>query len=582
MIALACAGVFVAYLPVTTVAVSLPVIQRALGATTADLSWVSDAYVLPVAALILTAGVFGNVHGRKKVYQVGLALSAAGAAVSLSTQSIGMLWAGQALAGAGAAALLPVTLALISQVVPDHRERGKYIGWWTTCMMAAMVVGPLIAGVIVEHASWRWVFLLPLPVSLVTMAVAARLLPGDRATSRRKLDWPGQVTAAVAMTALVYGVIEGGADSFTAPRTVVALVVAVVSGSLFVVVERRGESPMLDLSLFRSPAFTGSTLVVMIGFLGLIGFFFVLSLYLGMVQQLDTWQSAVRLVLVNVVSMIMGMVIGPVMRRVSPRVIITAGMLISAAALLSLTTLGVTTSFGSLAWRLALLGLGLGIAFPCITSTAVSAVPGRQAGMAAAGNNAFRQLGGALGPAVLGTLLATKAADTLPGHLAEAGLSGGTAQSITDAVGAGGLGAVAGMELGADTGRAMGAVSEAFLEGLRLCLTVSAVLLVLAALAAALLLRRRTGPSVTVGAGGPGGTSATEGAGSASAPAGAGGPGGTSATEGAGSASAPAGAGETSGIAVAVGADGTPGRPAERPEAADASSGRNTGGSPGR
>ncbi|CAM5478612.1 MFS transporter [Streptomyces hirsutus] len=202
--------------------------------------------------------------------------------------------------------------------------------------------------------------------------------------------------------------------------------------------------------------------------------------------------------------------------------------------------------------------------------------------MAAAGNNAFRQLGGALGPAVLGTLLATKAADTLPGHLAEAGLSGGTAQSITDAVGAGGLGAVAGMELGADTGRAMGAVSEAFLEGLRLCLTVSAVLLVLAALAAALLLRRRTGPSVTVGAGGPGSTSATEGAGSASAPAGAGGPGGTSATEGAGSASAPAGAGETSGIAVAVGADGTPGRPAERPEAADASSGRNTGGSPGR
>ncbi len=185
------------------------------------------------------------------------------------------------------------------------------------------------------------------------------------------------------------------------------------------------------------------------------------------------------------------------MRRVSPRVIITAGMLISAAAPLSLTTLGVTTSFGSPAWRPALLGLGLGIAFPRITSTAVSAVPGRQASMAAAGNNAFRQLGGAPGPAVLGTLLATKAADTLPGHLAEAGLSGGTAQSITDAVGAGGLGAVAGMELGADTGRATGAVSEAFLEGLRLCLTVSAVLLVLAALAAALPLRRRTGPSVT-------------------------------------------------------------------------------------
>ncbi|MFE7233506.1 hypothetical protein ACFVAF_23185 [Streptomyces sp. NPDC057596] len=153
----------------------------------------------------------------------------------------------------------------------------------------------------------------------------------------------------------------------------------------------------------------------------------------------------------------------------------------------------------SLAWRLALLGLGLGIAFPCITSAAVSAVPGRQAGMAAAGNNAFRQVGSSLGPAVLHTLLATEAVDTLPGHLADAGLSGGAARSILEAVEANGLGAVARMELGADAGRALGAVSEAFHDGLRLCLTVSATLLVLAALAAAVLLRRRPDRSVTVG-----------------------------------------------------------------------------------
>ncbi|MCC5575635.1 MFS transporter [Microtetraspora sp. AC03309] len=489
-ITLACAGVFVAYLPVVTVAVSLPAIQRALGASTAQLSWVSDAFVLPVAALILTAGVFADVHGRKKIYQVGLALCAAGAVVALCARSVQVVWVGQALAGAGAAALLPVTLALISHVVPDPRERGKYIGLWTTCMMAAMAVPPLIAGVILQHVEWRWIFLLPVPVSLLTMAVAARLLDESRAPGTRRLDWPGQFTAAAAITALIYGVIEGGAESFSHPRAVAALAVAVVSAAAFVVVETRSTSPMLDLSLFRSPAFAASTLAALISFLGLIGFFFVLSLYFGLVQQLSTFQSGLRMVLVNVVSMLLGVVMGRVMRRVSARVLITAGLLVTAGALLCLTTIGTDTSFWSVAWRLALLGLGLGIAFPCLTSTAVAAVPPHRAGMAAAGNNAFRQVGGALGPAVLGALLTVKAIDALPGHLADAGLTGARARHILETADAGGLGAVARLPLGADTGRALGAVSEAFLDGLRQCLTISAVLLVLAALAAAVLLRR--------------------------------------------------------------------------------------------
>ncbi|EFH28338.1 EmrB/QacA family drug resistance transporter, partial [Streptomyces sviceus ATCC 29083] len=132
---MACLGVFVAYLPVTTVAVSLPAVQSALGATTAQLSWVQDAFVLPMAAFILTAGVVGDVHGRKKVFQAGLLFSAAGAAVALVAQSVQVLWVGQALAGLGAATLLPTTLALISHAVPDHRERGKFIGLWATSLM---------------------------------------------------------------------------------------------------------------------------------------------------------------------------------------------------------------------------------------------------------------------------------------------------------------------------------------------------------------------------------------------------------------------------------------------------------------
>ncbi|MEU1184635.1 MFS transporter [Streptomyces sp. NPDC005820] len=498
---MACVGVFVAYLPVTTVSASLPAIQRALNASTSQLSWVSDAFVLPMAALILTAGVFGDVHGRKKVYQAGLALSALGALVALCAQNVQTLWAGQALAGLGSAALLPTTLALISHAVPDPRERGKFIGLWATSLTAALALGPVVAGTVLAHFDWRWIHLLPVPASLAALAGAARLLTDSRAPGSRRLDWPGQLTAALAITALVYGIIEGGSGSFTDVEVMVALFTAAVSAVAFVLVERASAGPMLDLSLFRSPAFTATTLIAMISFLGLIGFFFALSLYFGMVQHLSTLDAAWRLLMVSSVPLVLGAPVGRLVHRVSARLLIPGGLLVSTAALLTLTDIDAHTSFGSLAWRLALLGLGMAFVITPMTATAVSAVPFQQAGMAAAGNNAFRQVGAALGPAVLGALLSTKALDALPGHLTGAGLGDPTVRRVTAVAEQGGLGAVAGIDLGADTPRVLGALSEAFLDGLHLCLIVSAVLTLLAAAVGVLLLSgpRRTAPPVASG-----------------------------------------------------------------------------------
>jgi EmrB/QacA subfamily drug resistance transporter len=487
---MACVGVFVAYLPVTTVSVSLPAVQRALNASTSQLSWVSDAFVLPMAALILTAGVFGDVHGRKKVYQAGLALSALGALVALCAHSVEVVWTGQALAGLGSAALLPTTLALISHAVPDPRERGKFIGLWATSLMAALALGPIIAGTLLDHFAWRWIFLLPIPASLLAMGGAAKLLTDSRAPGSRRLDWPGQITAALAITALVYAIIEGGATSFTDPKVMVALSTAAVGAVAFVLVERASSSPMLDLTLFRSPAFTATTLIAMISFLGLIGFFFALSLYFGMVQQLSTLDAAWRLLMVTMVPLLLGAPVGRLVHRVSPRLLIPGGLLLTSAALLSLTNIDADTSFGSLAWRLALLGLGLAFVVTPMTATAVGSVPFHQAGMAAAGNNAFRQVGGALGPAILGALLSAKAVDALPGHLTDAGLTGRTVQRVTTVAEHDGIGAVGGLDLGADTSRVLGALSEAFLDGLHLCLFVAAALTLLAAAVGALLLRR--------------------------------------------------------------------------------------------
>ncbi|WP_431039094.1 MFS transporter [Streptomyces sp. P6-2-1] len=495
---MACLGVFVAYLPVTSVSVSLTAIQSALSTTTSQLSWVSDAFVLPMAAFILTAGVFGDVHGRKKVYLAGLLLSAAGAATSLTAHSVGQLWAGQALSGLGAAALLPTTLALISHAVPHPRERGKFIGFWAMCLMGALAIGGIVSGTILAHASWRWIFLVTIPIALLALAVSAKLLPESRAPRTSRLDWPGQITAMLAITGLVYGVIEGGAGAFTDVQVVVALAVAVVSGVLFVVVERRAEHPMLDLALFRSPGFTATTLVAMVMFLGMIGFFFVLSLYFGLVQQLDTLGIAWRMLLVTGAALVVSGVVGRLMHKIAPRLMITVGLLLVTAALLTLLGAEADSSFGTLSWRLVLLGLGMGMVTTPMTATAVASVPHPLAGMAAAGNNAFRQVGGALGPAVLGALLTSRAASALPDKLAAKGVDGTLADRLTHAVDGGGLGAVGSVPLGARAGQVYGAVGDAFLDGMRLCLTISAALTFLAAVLAFVLLRPRANRAGTV------------------------------------------------------------------------------------
>ncbi|MFB8118759.1 MFS transporter [Streptomyces sp. NPDC055962] len=506
---MACLGVFVAYLPVTTVSVSLPAIQQALGASTSELSWVSSAFVLPMAAFILTAGVFGDVHGRKRVFLAGLLLTAAGAATALSAGTVQVVWIGQALSGLGAAALLPTTLALISHAVPDFRERGKYIGIWAMCLLGALAVGGLLAGTVVSRTEWRWIFVAPIPVALIAFAVAVRMLADSRAPHGRRLDWPGQITAALAITGLVYGVIEGGAGSFGDPQVLAALAVALVGGVLFVVVERRSASPMLDLSLFRSPGFAATTLVAMVMFMAMIGFFFVLSLYFGMVQHLDTLDAAWRMLLVTGAALVVSGPAGRFMHRLSTRAMITVGLLMVTASLLFLLGAAADTSFGSLSWRLILLGLGMGLVTTPMTATAVGSVPYQLAGMAAAGNNAFRQVGGALGPAVLGALLSSRAADALPGHLADAGVSGATSARVAEAVGANGLGGAAGVPLGAEAGRVWAAVGDSFLDGMRLCLIVAAALSFLAAVLAFVLLRApRTaaasaGPAVPQGGASP-------------------------------------------------------------------------------
>jgi len=411
-VGLAVLGVFVTYVPITGVSVALDTISRDTGATTSQLQWVSDGYIIPMAAAVLSAGVFGDKYGRRRLFSLGMALTVLGAVVAglaelLGDHAIAGLWTGQAISGVGAGLLLPTTLALIAAAVPNPHARGRYIGFWATGIVVGLAVGPLISGTILTVASWGWIFLPSVILATAAGLIAHAKLPESRHPEGRHLDWPGQITATIAIGASIYGVIEGGAQGWGSAEALVGLGVGAVALVLFIVVELRSDAPVMDLTLFHSPAFSAAGLSALVALFSVVGTMFLLSLFLGSVQHLSALQIGVRLLFVSGVAAVASPLVGMLMARVRPMSLLIAGLLLNAVAGLLLLGVGSDTSFGAFAWRLSVFGISLSLMLTSVTAVAINAVSWTAAGMASAGNTALRQTGGALGPAILGAIYAS-------------------------------------------------------------------------------------------------------------------------------------------------------------------------------
>ncbi|MEV0804250.1 MFS transporter [Kribbella sp. NPDC050281] len=415
-ITLAVLGVFVTYVPITAVSDSLTTIGASTGASTADLQWVSDSYILPMAAMILSAGVFGDLHGRRRVYLIGMALTVLGTVIAalagtLSGMSaLQLLWTGQAVTGAGAGLLLPTTLALIAHAVPDLRTRARYVALWATGLVLGITVGPLISGTILRYAGWGWVFVPNAGLALVAGALAALRLPESKAPDGRHLDWPGQITATIAIAASIFGVIEGGQSGWSSARAVSGLAAGAVAFAAFLAVEARSSSPLLDLSLFRSPAFSAAGFSAVIALFALVGTIFLLSLFFGAGQHLSPLAIGVRLLFINGVTAVANPLVGRLLTRWPPLALLAVGLALGSVAMFVLTGMQADTSIGAAAWRLATLGVADAFMLSAVAVAAINAVPHRLAGMAAAANTALRQYGAVLGPAVLGVILTSRIA----------------------------------------------------------------------------------------------------------------------------------------------------------------------------
>ncbi|MFE7975011.1 DHA2 family efflux MFS transporter permease subunit [Streptomyces shenzhenensis] len=489
-ILLACLGVFASYLPVVGVAVALPVIQQALDASTAGLQWVTDAFILPTAALLLTCGMLGELYGRKKVYLAGLTLFCAGSLVCLTAPNIVLVCVGQALAGVGAAALLPSTLALISHVCPDHRKRARAIALWTASLGLGLTLGPVVNGVIVEHLSWRWIFLPSLVIGVMIVVVGMAFLKESRAARDPHLDVPGQLLAIVAITGLVYGVIEGGSAGWASLAVIAAFLVAGAAFVAFVVVELRSPCPMLDMRLFGSRAFSGAAFVMAVTLFAQVGLVFALSEYFGLVHHASTLDIGMRLLALNGFTVLLGPLVGRLMNRTSPGLLLVTGLVISGIGALCVCFFHASTDTGTAALVIAVLGIGIALAIAPITTIAMNSLPRHLAGTAGAANSALRQIGSALGPAVFGAVLTERTLATLPAHLAESGLNPADQGQVGGVVAHVGIQAGAFLRLDTTTAteRALAAYGASFTDALHMCALVSGIGMLVAAAVALVLI----------------------------------------------------------------------------------------------
>ena len=397
------AGTAMLLLDVTVVNVALPVIGEDLDAGFDALQWVVDAYALTLAATLLTAGALADRLGRRRVFAAGLALFTLFSALCGAAPTGVVLDVGRGLQGVGAAAMFAASLAILAQEF-QGAERGFALGVWGAITGAALALGPLAGGLIVDALSWRWVFLVNLPAGAVLIWLTLRRLPESRDPAPRGLDLAGLLTFGAAAFLLTFGLIRGNADGWGSAPVAGALAAAAALAAGFVLAERRAADPMLPLALFRIPAFSGTAIVAFAQSFALYPLFLFLAVYLQGVLGHSPTGTGLRLLPLTLVLFAVAPLSGKVSGRVPLRVPLTAGLVLITLALLLMRGLEPTDGWTALLPGFVVGGAAIGVISPALAAAMVGVLSLERSGLASGVNNTFRQLGIAVGIAALGAI----------------------------------------------------------------------------------------------------------------------------------------------------------------------------------
>ena len=477
-----CFALFMVMLDNTVVNVALPAIQEDLGSRVSGLQWIVNAYTLLFASLMLTGGTLGDLYGRKRIFQAGLLTFAAGSLCCALAPSVIFLVMARGLQGIGAAALLPGTLAILTNTFPDPSERARAIGLWAGVSGLALAAGPVVGGLLVDSFGWQSVFILNVPVGIVAFVVAARVVQESARPGGRQVDLPGQALAVVTLGSLTYALIEGNDHGWSSPLIVSLLVTAAVGLVAFLVVERRSADPMLKLEFFRNPTFSASVAVAGLAFFGMFATFFFLSLYFQEIHGYSAVEAGLRFLPVTAAIIVTAPQAGKVAGRIGSRIPMAGGMMLAGLGLLLLTRIQPETGYGLVWWNLLMLGVGVGFTMTPMTAAVMGAVPGARAGMASAVANTVREVGGVFGVALLGAIVTSRSQSLLGSSLTKMGVTGAARGRILSAAATGGVTTNSTSGLGGvDPARLHAAAGHAFVGGLHAATTVGGLALFFAA-----------------------------------------------------------------------------------------------------
>ncbi|GHH58956.1 MFS transporter [Kitasatospora indigofera] len=485
VLATVCLAAFAINLDTTIVNVALPELSRELDATTRELQWVVDGYNLAFAALVLTAGSLGDRFGRRPALLWGLGGFAATSALGSVAGSPGGLVAVRFAMGACAATIFPTTLSIITNTFPDRRSRAKAVGVWGAVTGLGVAVGPVAGGLLLAHFGWPSVFLALVPVALLALAATWAWVPESNDPSSARLDPPGLAASSAAVGILVYTIIEAPERGWGAPVTIAGFVLAVVLGAVFVRIERGRAHPMIDMTLFRTPAFSAASGSVTLAFFALFGFIFLVTQYFQFVRGYGALSTGVR-VLPVALTIAAGSLGGvALVARLGTRAVVTGGLVLLGTSFAWIATSPTFVPYDRIVGQMVLLGLGLGLTTAPATESILSVLPPAKAGVGSAVNDATREAGGTLGVAVLGSVFTS----VFAGRLADtsfADLPPRTAAAAEESV-ASALGTAARLQR-ADL---LTAVQSSFMDAFHLACLVAAGVALLGAVGARLALPGR-------------------------------------------------------------------------------------------
>jgi EmrB/QacA subfamily drug resistance transporter len=418
-----CLSLLVVGLDNTILNVALPRLADNLNASTSQLQWIVDGYTLVFAGLLLTTGSIGDRYGRRSALSIGLGIFVAGSVASAFATSAGFLIATRSLMGVGGALIMPATLSLLTNLFTDPKERAKAIGIWAGVSGLGIAIGPMLGGWLLEHFSWGSVFLVNVPVVAVALPAGYFLLPNSKAENSPKLDIFGAVLSIVGLISLVWGIIEAPAKGWTSVPVLAAFGLGVAAMGTFIWWQTTTDHPMLDVRFFKNRRFSAANLAITLTFFAMFGSMFVLTQFMQYVLGFSPLQAGVRSVPLALMLMVVAPLSTKFVERIGTKLVVASGLGIVAVGLAVAAT--ATPSQGYLPRVFPaqlLLGLGIALAMAPATESIMGSLPKEKAGVGSAMNDTTRQVGGAMGVAIIGSVFSSRYAPAVTANLARLGL----------------------------------------------------------------------------------------------------------------------------------------------------------------